>query len=580
MSTFEERLKFALSDAYELERELGGGGMSRVFVATETSLGRKIVIKVLSPALTADVDRGRFRREIMVAAQLQHPHIVTLLSAGEVDNVLYYTMPFISGESLKAALENGPLSVLEVVRVLYHVSEGLEYAHGQGVVHRDIKPANVLRSGTYSLITDFGVAKALNAAMPNSGMTSTGMAVGTPAYMAPEQLAADAAADHRVDLYALGLLAYELLYGKSPFAAISQQRILAAVLTQEPTPLVEVRPDVPASLSKLVMRCLSKDPENRPANATEVLDSLDMFATASGEIRTMEHQIPRSQRLTPTAVPRTTPTATATAVPATTATEVPVPPTSAQTATNEVRTKPTGPSPVKTKTPHEELLYAETTPSPSYAYDDGYVPLKKSRSKFFMSTIAVLVLAATGAFLFSQRSGGGSSSSTAVTPQLGQPINDSPFVQSSVPRVALSESARVAAVTQMLDSQAIKDSIRKARREAAKKAAAADSARRALEARTARETTLAKARAAAASMLADANARKSFMQGATHMGGLLGTQRKGDLQTQIDALQPFLSRSGLSYEQFRSLMQGSGIKLYDEFGRMLPAVLQRFASGG
>ena len=480
MSTFEERLKFALSDAYELERELGGGGMSRVFVATETSLGRKIVIKVLSPALTADVDRGRFRREIMVAAQLQHPHIVTLLSAGEVDNVLYYTMPFISGESLKAALENGPLSVLEVVRVLYHVSEGLEYAHGQGVVHRDIKPANVLRSGTYSLITDFGVAKALNAAMPNSGMTSTGMAVGTPAYMAPEQLAADAAADHRVDLYALGLLAYELLYGKSPFAAISQQRILAAVLTQEPTPLVEVRPDVPASLSRLVMRCLSKDPENRPANATEVLDTLDMFATASGEIRTMEHQIPRSQRLTPTAVPRTTPTATA--VPATTATEVPVPPTSAQTATNEVRTKPTGPSPVKTKTPHEELLYAETTPSPSYVYDDGYVPLKKSRSKFFMSTVAVLVLAATGAFLFSQRSGGGSSSSAAVTPQLGQPINDSPFVQSSVPRAALSESARVAAAIQTLDSQAIKDSIRKARREAAKKAAAADSARRALEA--------------------------------------------------------------------------------------------------
>jgi serine/threonine-protein kinase len=586
MSTFEERLKFALSDAYELERELGGGGMSRVFVATETSLGRKIVIKVLSPALTADVDRGRFRREIMVAAQLQHPHIVTLLSAGEVDNVLYYTMPFISGESLKAALENGPLSVLEVVRVLYHVSEGLEYAHGQGVVHRDIKPANVLRSGTYSLITDFGVAKALNAAMPNSGMTSTGMAVGTPAYMAPEQLAADAAADHRVDLYALGLLAYELLYGKSPFAAISQQRILAAVLTQEPTPLVEVRPDVPASLSKLVMRCLSKDPENRPANATEVLDSLDMFATASGEIRTMEHQIPRSQRLTPTAVPRTTPTApaipatTATAVPATTAPDVPVPPTSGQTATNEVRTEPTRPIPVKTKTPHEELLYAETTPSPSYVYDDGYVPLKKSRSKFFMSTVAVLVLAATGAFLFSQRSGGGSSSSAPVTPQLGQPINDTPFVQSSAPPVALSESARVAAAMQTLDSQAIKDSIRKARREAAKKAAAADSARKALEARTARETTLAKARAAAASMLADANARKSFTQGATHMGGLLGTQRKGDLQTQIDALQPFLSRSGLSYEQFKSLMRESGIKLYDEFGRMLPGALQQFANSG
>ncbi|HMA20274.1 MAG TPA: serine/threonine-protein kinase [Gemmatimonadaceae bacterium] len=576
MSTFEERLKFALSDAYEIGRELGGGGMSRVFVATETSLGRKIVIKVLSPALTADVDRGRFRREIMVAAQLQHPHIVTLLSAGEVDNLLYYTMPFISGESLKAALENGPLSVLEVVRVLYHVSEALEYAHGRGVVHRDIKPANVLRSGTYSLITDFGVAKALNAAMPNSGMTSTGMAVGTPAYMAPEQLAGDAAADHRVDIYALGLLAYELLYGTSPFASNTAQGILAAVLTQQPKPLAEVRPDVPASLSDLVMRCLSKEPENRPANATEVLDTLDMFATASGEIRTMEHRVPRSQRLTPTAVPRTTPTA----VPATMASEVPVLPASGQTATSEVKTGPAAPSPVKTKTPHEELLYAETAPAPSYVYDDGYVPRKKSRSKFFVSTVAVLVLAAMGAFLFSQRSDNGPSDNAVATPQLGQLIPDSPSVQSSVPPVALSESARVAAATQTLDSQAIKDSIRKARRQAALKAAAADSARKALEARTARETNRARARAAVASLLADANARKSFMDGATHKGGLLGARRKGDLQTQIDALQPFLSRSGLSYEQFKSVVQESGIKLYDEFGRMLPAALQRFASGG
>ena len=168
MSTFEERLKFTLSDAYEIERELGGGGMSRVFVATETSLKRKIVIKVLSPDLTADVNKGRFRREIQVAAQLQHPHIVTLLSAGEVDDLLYYTMPFITGESLKYALEKyGPLPIVEVVRVLYHVCEALEYAHDAGVVHRDIKPANILRSVSYSMITDFGVAKALNAAMPN-----------------------------------------------------------------------------------------------------------------------------------------------------------------------------------------------------------------------------------------------------------------------------------------------------------------------------------------------------------------------------------------------------------------------------
>ncbi len=162
MTTFEQRLRDSLSHAYEIERELGGGGMSRVFVATDRSLGRKVVIKLLSPELTAEVNRGRFRREIQVAAQLQHPHIVTHLSAGEDGELVYYTMPFIHGESLKSALDKkGPLSVRDVVRVLYDVVDALAYAHEQGVVHRDIKPANILRSGSHSLVTDFGVAKAL-----------------------------------------------------------------------------------------------------------------------------------------------------------------------------------------------------------------------------------------------------------------------------------------------------------------------------------------------------------------------------------------------------------------------------------
>jgi serine/threonine-protein kinase len=205
MSTFEERLSESLSHAYTIESELGGGGMSRVFVATDKSLGRKIVIKFLSPELTAGVNRDRFRREIQVAAQLQHPHIVTLLAAGEDGEIVYYTMPFIEGESLKTAIEkNGPMSVRDVVRVLYDVVDALAYAHARGVVHRDIKPANILRSGNHSLVTDFGVAKALNAAMPSTAMTSTGMAIGTPAYMAPEQLAGDPAADHRIDIYAVG----------------------------------------------------------------------------------------------------------------------------------------------------------------------------------------------------------------------------------------------------------------------------------------------------------------------------------------------------------------------------------------
>ena len=568
MSTFEERLKFTLSDAYEIERELGGGGMSRVFVATETSLGRKIVIKVLSPDLTADVNRGRFRREIQVAAQLQHPHIVTLLSAGEVDDLIYYTMPFISGESLKSALEkNGQLEVVEVVRVLYHVSEALEYAHGQGVVHRDIKPANVLRSGSYYLITDFGVAKALNASMPSSGMTSTGMAVGTPAYMAPEQLAGDSAADHRIDIYALGLLAYELLHGKSPFAAATPQRILAAVLTQEPRPLIEARPDVPPSLSELVMRCLSKDPENRPANARDVLDALDMFSTASGEIRTLEYAVPRSQRLTPTSMPRTTPTA----VPVNTA-EVPVTPTPEHS---------TGTGQVRPRTPQEHLLAVESAPAPSYVYDDGYMPPKKSRSKVLLGAVVLLVPLAIGAFYLSQKSSNGSSDTTALSTIGNLVATESLSVQPPPPPTTAAESAAIVAAAPLVDSQAIKDSIRRARREAAKKAAALDSARKAQATNPPpREAEIVRARVAARAMLEDGAGRKAFMEGATHKGGVLGTQRKGDLQTQIDALAPFLSRAGLSYEQFKSLARESGVNLFDQFGRILPSALQQFASGG
>ena len=572
MSTFEERLKFTLSDAYEIERELGGGGMSRVFVATETSLKRKIVIKVLSPDLTADVNKGRFRREIQVAAQLQHPHIVTLLSAGEVDDLLYYTMPFITGESLKYALEKyGPLPVVEVVRVLYHVCEALEYAHDAGVVHRDIKPANILRSGSYSMITDFGVAKALNAAMPNSGMTSTGMAVGTPAYMAPEQLAGDAAADHRIDIYALGLMAYELLYGKSPFAASTPQRVLAAVLTQEPTPLIEARPDVPAALSELVMRCLSKEPENRPANAREVLDSLDMFSTASGEIRTMEHRVPRSQRITPNSVPRTTPTG----MPITTETPLTVTPSSTTVPTSVEQTAAGQP---RTPTPQEELLSLESAHAPSYVHDAGYIAPKKSRSKYFVPVVGVLVLAAAGAFFMSQ-----GDSTTAVTDTTGIPkdgdlITDTAAMQVASPTAV--ESTAVAAAP-IIDSTAIKDSIRKARREAAAKRAALDSLKKASQPAAAapgREVAVVRARVAAQAMLSDAAGRKAFMDGATHKGGVLGTQRKGDLQTQIDALTPFLSRAGMNYEQFKSLVRESGINLFDQFGRMLPSAMEQFAS--
>ena len=539
MTTFEQRLKDTLAHAYAIERELGGAGMSRVFVATDRLLGRKIVIKLLSPELTADVNRGRFRREIQVAAQLQHPHIVPLLSAGEHEDLLYFTMPFIAGESLKSALEkNGPLPVVDVVRVLYHVAEALDYAHGQGVVHRDIKPANILRSGAYSLITDFGVAKALNASMPATGMTSTGMAVGTPAYMSPEQLAGDASADHRIDIYALGLLAYELLYGKSPFAASTPQRVLAAVLTQEPKPLVEVRPDVPPSLSELVMQCLSKEPEKRPANAREVLDALDMFSTASGEIRTTEYTVPRAERMTPTANP------------------VSSTPSPAQTFSAAVGT------------PAAEVRAVTSEAAPDEPHDDGYVPPKRNRSRLVAGVVAILVPAAAGAFLLSQRSDDGAT---------GDPVSPTPAAvaesMSAVP-AATPESVAVVA-TARVDSQAIADSIRRAARaEAAKRAAAkADSLKRV------QETIRNNARRAAAALFADDRASKSFARGATHMGGVLGAQRRGDLQTQIDALQPFLTSAGLTYEQFKGIVQEAGVRMFDEFGRMVPDSLRRFAAG-
>ena len=303
---FRDRLAAALAATYRIDDELAGGGMSRVFAATEHALGRKVVIKVLPPELSAGVNRERFQREIQVAAQLQHPHIVPLLSAGRIGpsngtipddasyatqssdttaegELLYYTMPFIEGESLRAAVaRRGRLPVREVVRIMHDVVEALAYAHGRGVVHRDIKPGNILTIGSHALVTDFGVAKALSAAMPVSGMTSAGMAIGTPAYMAPEQLAADPAADHRIDIYAVGLLAYELLSGQSPFVGTSPQQTMAAQLTRVPASLDTIRDDVPPALAAIIMRCLEKLPEHRPQTAEALLEALDEAVTPPG----------------------------------------------------------------------------------------------------------------------------------------------------------------------------------------------------------------------------------------------------------------------------------------------------------
>jgi serine/threonine-protein kinase len=285
MTDFVSELQRIVSASYDIERELSGGGMSRVFVATERALGRRVVIKVLPPDLAAGVNMERFKREIQLAAQLHHPHIVPLLSTGEGNGILYYTMPYIEGESLRFALErSGALGVADVVRVLHDVVDALAYAHGRGVIHRDIKPANILRLGSHALVTDFGVAKALSAAMPLSGVTTAGIAIGTPAYMAPEQLAGDPAADHRIDIYAVGLLAYELLTGASPFSSSSPQATMAAQLTRTPEPLNEIRPEIPTELSDLIMRCLSKNPAFRPSSAAVLQAALDDVSTPRGAL--------------------------------------------------------------------------------------------------------------------------------------------------------------------------------------------------------------------------------------------------------------------------------------------------------
>lgn len=272
-----QHLQHTLGGGYKITEELGGGGMSRVFVATEVELGRDVVVKVLPPDLGAGLNIDRFRREIQMAARLQHPHIVPLLAAGAKDGLLYYTMPRIEGETLRSRiLRSGELPIGECVRLLRDVADALEYAHAHGVVHRDIKPENILVSGHHALVTDFGVAKALSAATGQSNLTSIGVALGTPTYMSPEQATADPMTDHRTDIYALGVLGYELLAGRPPFSGNNPQQVLAAHVTDAPVPISRHRANIPPALASLIMRCLEKKPADRFQTAEEVREQLEM----------------------------------------------------------------------------------------------------------------------------------------------------------------------------------------------------------------------------------------------------------------------------------------------------------------
>ena len=277
--TLREELQARLSGSYTLGRELSGGGMSRVFVAEDASLGRTVVIKVLAPELAAGLNAERFKREIMLAAQLQHPHIVPVLSAGIADENPYFVMPFVVGESLRNRLlaETG-LPLAETVSVLRDVAKALSFAHAQGVVHRDIKPDNVLLAGGSAVVTDFGIAKAISSsavAAPGGTLTQVGTSLGTPAYMSPEQAAGDPNADSRSDFYSFGVMAYEMVCGKTPFHDRAPHALIMAHIAEPPEPIERLVPAVPSPLAHLIMRCLSKSPADRPQSAREMLEDLD-----------------------------------------------------------------------------------------------------------------------------------------------------------------------------------------------------------------------------------------------------------------------------------------------------------------
>jgi eukaryotic-like serine/threonine-protein kinase len=281
-------LAAALADRYRIERELGAGGMATVYLAEDVRHHRKVAVKVLRPELAASMGPDRFLREIEIAAQLQHPHILPLLDSGDAAGFLFYVMPYVQGESLRDRLvRERELPVHDALRIITEVADALAHAHEHGVVHRDIKPENILLSGRHALVADFGVAKAVSEASGRLKLTSVGVALGTPTYMAPEQASADPGLDHRVDIYALGVVAYELLAGRPPFTGHTAQEVLAAHMTRPPEPIRNFRGNVAPAVETIVLRCLEKHPADRWQSTSELVSQLEPLATPSGGMTPM-----------------------------------------------------------------------------------------------------------------------------------------------------------------------------------------------------------------------------------------------------------------------------------------------------
>jgi len=277
------RLRAALEGSYELDRELGAGGMATVYLARDRKHDRRVAVKVLKPELAAALGTERFPREIRIVAQLQHPHIVPLHDSGEADGFLYYVMPYVEGESLRDRLRRGPLPMHEAVRILREVVDALAYAHGLGIMHRDIKPDNVMVAGRHAQVMDFGVAKAVRDA-GGQQLTTVGVAVGTPMYMSPEQATGSNDVDARSDIYAIGILAFEMLTGEPPFTGPNAQAVLSSQVLEPAPDITTRRPGIPPAVAEVVRRCLEKNPDDRWQSADEILPLLENVGTPSGGV--------------------------------------------------------------------------------------------------------------------------------------------------------------------------------------------------------------------------------------------------------------------------------------------------------